>query len=97
MHIKNHSAIHSMTDTKNFIAACITAHMSVLGPAAALGIARKIASLKIADNGDVLEVAGDANPALEELKNAYLLFAGETSQAIMRTLEAAHPELTHSA
>lgn len=86
-----------MTDTEHSIARRITAHMAVLGPIAALGVARKIASLKVADNGDVLEIAGDANTALEELKNAYLLFAGETSQAIMRTLEAAHPELAHNA
>lgn len=82
-----------MTDTENFITACIKAHIGVLGPVAALAIARKIASLKIADNGDVLEVAGDAKTALKELKSEYLSFAGETSQAIMRTLEAAHPEL----
>lgn len=86
-----------MNDIKNFITACIKAHMDVLGPVAALAIARKIAALKIADNGDVLEVAGDAKAALEELKSAYLSFAGETSQAILRALEAAHPELTHTA
>lgn len=86
-----------MTDTKNLITHCIKAHMDVVGPVAALAIARKITSLKVADNGDVLEAAGDAKAAQEELKNAYLLFAGETSRAIMRTLEAAHPELTHNA
>lgn len=86
-----------MTDAKNFIAHCITAHMEVLGPVAALAIARKIVSLKIADNGDVLEVTGSAEAALEELKSAYLSFAGETSRAIMRTLETAHPALPHNA
>lgn len=86
-----------MTDTEHFIAACIAAHMSVLGPVAALDIAQKITSLKIADNGDVLEVAGDAKIALEELKSAYLSFAGEASQAIMRALEVAHPILEHRA
>ena len=60
-----------MTDTKNFITDCIKAHIEVLGPVATLAIARKITSLKIADNGDVLAVAGDANGAAEELKNAY--------------------------
>ncbi len=86
-----------MTDTENFITDCIKAHIAVLGPVAALAIARKIPSLKIADNGDVLAITGDAQATLEELKNAYLSFAGEASQAIMRTLEAAHPELTHNA
>ncbi|MEK7494211.1 MAG: hypothetical protein AAB630_03595 [Patescibacteria group bacterium] len=86
-----------MTDTKNFITHCIKAHVDVVGPVAALAIARKIASLKIADNGDVLEATGDAKATLEELKNAYLSFAGETSRAIMRTLDATHPELTHNA
>lgn len=86
-----------MNETNNFITACIKAHMNVLGPVAALSIARKIVSLKIADNGDVLEVAGDAKATLEELKNAYLSFAGEASQAVMRTLETTHPELEHRA
>lgn len=86
-----------MTDTKKFITRCITAHMAVLGPVAALGIARKIPSLKIADDGDVLALTGDPEAALKELQSAYLLFAGETSQAVMRTLEAAHPALEHRA
>ena len=89
-----------MTDTKdlyNFIAACVRAHIEVLGPVAALSVARKISSLKIADNGDALEVTGDPATAVEELKNAYFSFAGEASQAIMRTLEASHPELEHRA
>ena len=89
-----------MTDAKdihNFIAACIKAHSDVLGPAAALAVARKISSLKIADNGDVLEIAGDLATAAEKLKNAYLSFSREASRAILRTLEAAHPELTHTA
>jgi len=82
-----------MTDTKNFITDCIKAHIEVLGPVATLAIARKITSLKIADNGDVLAVAGDANGAAEELKNAYFSFAGEAAQAIMRTLAQKHPPL----
>lgn len=86
-----------MTDTKNFIAACIKKHMEVLGPVAALALARKALPLTIADNGDVLALTGDPKAALEELKNTYLSFAGETSRAIVRALETAHPSLTHTA
>ncbi|MBI5912974.1 hypothetical protein HY839_00870 [Candidatus Azambacteria bacterium] len=82
-----------MTDTKNLIAACITAHMHVLGPVAALALARKIASLTIADNGDVLAIADNPEAALEELKNAYLSFAQEASRAILRALAQKHPPL----
>lgn len=89
--------MNTAKDTEIFIGACITAHMEVVGPVAALAIARKITSLKIADNGDVLAIAGGATTALDELKNAYLSFAGETSQAIVRACEAAHPELAHNA
>lgn len=81
-------------DTKNFITDCIKAHINVLGPLAALAIARKIASLTIATNGDVLEITGDPALVAEELKNAYLSFAEEASRAILRTLAQKHPPLS---
>lgn len=81
-------------DTKKFITDCIKAHIDVLGPLAALAIARKIASLTIAANGDVLAIAGDPALAAKELKNAYLSFAEEASRAILFTLARKHPPLS---
>ncbi|MCR4322806.1 MAG: hypothetical protein NUV61_01835 [Candidatus Azambacteria bacterium] len=83
-----------MTATHYFITACIKAHIDVLGPSAALAVARKISSLTIADNGDVLSLTGAPGPVVEELKKAYILFAGETSRALLRVLTQKYPPLS---
>lgn len=76
----------SMEDYKKTITQLIQKHMVVLGPGIALSIARKIPALKLAGNGDVLAVSGDPKAALDDAADAYIVFAGEISGMILRSV-----------
>ena len=72
-----------MEDYKKTISELLRKHMVVLGPNIALAVARKIPALKLADNGDALEIAGDPKAALAAVADAYITFAGEISVMLL--------------
>lgn len=83
-----------MEDYRRIISDSIQQHMAIAGPAVAIRLARKVSSLTIADNGDVLDIAGDPKTALERLTETYISFAGETSKIILRSVLKIHPDIT---
>ena len=75
-----------MDEHKIIISQLIKKQMEMVGPAIALSIAKKVPTIKVADNGEVLEVSGDSKAALEQLANAYIEFSGEISKLILKSL-----------
>jgi len=48
----------------------------------------------VADNGDVLELSGDAKAALREIVDAYVEYSGEVSKMMIRLIIDKHPDIS---
>lgn len=79
-------------DAERALALLITKHMALLGPAAALSLARNISGITVAENGDVLRMTRDPNIVFDELERTYASFAGTGSRVIARSLHASLPD-----
>lgn len=75
-----------MDDYKKIITELVQKQMSMVGPSVALSIVQKVPVVKVADNGEVLEVNGDPKAALESVANAYIAFSGEISRMILKSV-----------
>lgn len=75
-----------MGDYKKVLTELIQKQMNMVGPGIALSIVQKVPSVKIADNGEVLEIEGDPKAALESVANAYIAFSGEISRMILKSV-----------
>ncbi|MBI1755397.1 hypothetical protein HY250_01125 [Candidatus Azambacteria bacterium] len=75
-----------MDEYKKIISELVKRQMEIMGPSAALSIARKTPSVKIADNGQVTDISGDQKTALELVANSYIAFSGEISRIILKSV-----------
>jgi len=82
-----------MEDYKKSITEIIKKQMDILGPTVAVSIAQKVPAVKVAPTGEVLEVIGDPNSALEQVAEAYIAFSGEISKMILRSVMKTYPEI----
>jgi hypothetical protein len=71
----------------------IQKQMVVLGPNIALDKARKIAGLKISDDGSVLEVSGDPQLVLKGVANEYMMLSGQIAQMTLNSLLEKYPQM----
>ena len=67
--------------------------MVVLGPNIALDKARKVAGLKISDDGSVLEVSGDPQLVLKGVANEYMTLSGQIAQMTLNSLLEKYPQM----
>jgi hypothetical protein len=71
----------------------IQKQMVVLGPNIALDKARKVAGLKISDDGSVLEVSGDPQLVLKGVANEYMTLSGQIAQMTLNSLLEKYPQM----
>jgi len=68
------------------LSALIQKQMVILGPSVALGRARKVKSLTVADDGNVTGISGDADTSIKQLVDEYVALSGEISRNIFNSL-----------
>jgi hypothetical protein len=71
----------------------IQKQMVVLGPNIALDKARKVAGLKVGDDGTVLEVSGDPQMVLKGVANEYMQLSGQIAQMTLNSLLEKYPQM----
>ncbi|MBI3232265.1 MAG: hypothetical protein HYZ51_04265 [Candidatus Doudnabacteria bacterium] len=78
---------------KQMLSDLIQKQMVVLGPNIALDKAKKIPGLKIADDGQVLDISGDPQMILKGVANEYMQLSGQIAQMTLNTLVEKYPTL----
>ncbi len=78
---------------KKMLTDLIQKQMVVLGPNIALDKARKVAGLKIGDDGSVVEVSGDLQMVLKGVANEYMNLSGQIAQMTLNSLLEKYPEV----
>lgn len=71
----------------------IQKQMVVLGPNIALDKARKVAGLKVSDDGTVLDMDGNPALVLKGVANEYMALSGQIAQMTLNTLLEKYPTL----
>ena len=71
---------------KQMLTDLIQKQMVVLGPNIALDKARKIAGIKVTDDGTVLDMDGDPQMVLKGVANEYMALSGQIAQMTLNTL-----------
>lgn len=80
-----------MTDERTLIKELIKKHADLFGVQIAVSLARKVNGIKIASNGDVLELTGSHQIVLADLVDMYTSFAGEISHTILKRIIEINP------
>lgn len=78
---------------KTMLSEFIKKQMIILGPNVALSTAKKIPSLKFADDGTVVDIEGDPFVMLKAVRSAYSSVSGEIAQMTFRKVLEKYPEL----
>lgn len=78
---------------KKMLTDLIQKQMVVLGPNIALDKARKIAGLKVSDDGTVLDMDGDPQFVLKGVANEYMVLSGQIAQMTLNTLLEKYPKI----
>jgi hypothetical protein len=78
---------------KKMLTDLIQKQMVVLGPNIALDKARKVAGLKIGDDGSVMEVSGDPQMVLKGVANEYMNLSGQIAQMTLNSLLEKYPQM----
>lgn len=76
---------------KKMLSDLIKKQMIMLGPNIALDKARKVPNLKIGDDGEVLDMAGDPRVVLKGVANEYMTLSGQIAQMTLNTLLEKYP------
>lgn len=71
----------------------IQKQMVVLGPNIALDKAKKVPGLKVADDGQVLDMDGDPQMVLKGVANEYMTLSGQIAQMTLNSLLEKYPEV----
>ena len=67
--------------------------MVMLGPGVAIDKARKVASLTVAEDGQVSAISGDPHAALDQLAKEYMNLSGQIAQATLASLLEKYPNI----
>ena len=78
---------------ENILTELIQKQMLVLGPNIALDTARKVAGLKIADDGKVLTLSGDFEFVAKALVHEYVLLSESVTHKTLESLKTKYPQL----
>jgi len=68
----------------------------ILGPQIAILKARNVIGLKVADDGKVVDIAGEAQETLEKLIDEYVNLSGQIVKNALTSVFAKYPELKGS-
>lgn len=80
-------------DYKKVISDIIKKQIEVVGPAIALAVARKVPAIKLAQDGEVIEIAGDPRVVFEQIAEEYIAFSGEISKMILKSVMKSYPNV----
>lgn len=78
---------------KNILSDLIKKQMIMLGPSVALGTARKVPGLNVADDGQVTAISADPKITMTGVVNAYMNLSGQIAQMTMKTILEKYPNL----
>ncbi len=78
---------------KKMLTDLVQKQMVVLGPNIALDKARKVAGLKLADDGTVLDMDGDPQLVLKGVANEYMNLSGQIAQMTLNSLLEKYPQV----
>ena len=78
---------------KKMLTDLIQKQMVVLGPNIALDKARKVAGLKLADDGTVLDMDGNPQMVLKGVANEYMNLSGQIAQMTLNSLLEKYPQV----
>ena len=78
---------------KKMLTDLIKKQMVVLGPNIALDKARKVAGVKITDDGTVLDMDGDPAMVLKGVANEYMTLSGQIAQMTLNSLLEKYPSI----
>ena len=78
---------------KQMLTDLIQKQMVVLGPNIALDKARKIAGIKVTDDGTVLDMDGDQQMVLKGVANEYMALSGQIAQMTLNSLLEKYPQV----
>lgn len=84
---------NDIRDYRGALSEIIKKQMSIVGPSVAISIVQKVPSIKVAPNGDVLEIVGDPKAALGQVAEAYINFSGEISKLILKSVIKIYPDV----
>ena len=76
----------SVDDYKQILSDLIKRQISLLGPQLAIGRARVVAGITIADDGTVTDIAGDPKMMLQKVVDEYFIFSGLIVRKTMESL-----------
>jgi len=80
-------------ENEKIITELIQKQMVVLGPNIALDTARKVAGLKVAEDGKVLGISGDFFMVLKALAHEYTALSESITLKTLEGLKAKYPQL----
>lgn len=78
---------------RNIISDLIKKQMVMLGPNVALGQARKINTMSVADDGTVTDIVGDPQTVLQSIAKQYMALSGAIAQMTLESILAKYPEV----
>ena len=78
---------------KKMLTDLIQKQMVVLGPNIALDKARKVAGVKVSDDGTVLDMDGDPQLVLKGVANEYMALSGQIAQMTLNSLLEKYPQM----
>lgn len=78
---------------KKMLTDLIQKQMVVLGPNIALDKARKVAGLKVSDDGTVMDMDGDPQMVLKGVANEYMALSGQIAQMTLNSLLEKYPQV----
>lgn len=78
-------------DYQSLMTDLVKKQMVMLGPTVALAKARKVATLTVADDGQVSAIAGDPASALNQLATEYMNLSGQIAQMTLQSLLERYP------
>lgn len=83
------------TDTqyRNIISDLIKRQILMLGPNVALGQARRVAGLKVSDDGTVQELVGDPQSVLASVAEQYMALSGAIAQMTLQSVISKYPDV----
>lgn len=78
---------------KSIITDLIKKQSVILGPSVALGTAKKVSGLTIAEDGTVIEISGDPHVVLTVLAQGYMALSGQIAQNTLNSVLEKHPDI----
>lgn len=85
----------SQNDYKEILTEIIKKQIVILGPQIAVLKARNVHEVSVDDGGNVLDISGDAQVAVQKVIDEYVALSGEIVRNAVNSVFAKYPSLRH--